>query len=302
MANYKKSVSKSKKIVKKVRKSKHKKLIFVVFFLVLIVVAFFGFMTYKENSAYNSFRDDVNAYLEFLNIPNELDSDYELPKSDKYELEWKSSDDKVFNNLGKISRPSYEEGDKTVNLVLTIKYNGTTFMYSALSGVLSLENITKTYKIKVTALPPTAIEKCNEVKNALNMANMIYDRVTFPSETYYNDVSISWESSNTSVLKNNGEIIRPSVDTLVTIRAYISSDTDVVTKEFEVLVLANELEISENDDDFDALDATHKYESIKSGLLTYTNALVFADPDFGSSGIDDTETNNGSNLDRKSVV
>ena len=78
----------------------------------------------------------------------------------------------------------------------------------------------------LTTEGPSTLEQINEAMTALELDDEVDSDITFPS-TGLNDVVITWESSNTDVIANDGTVTIPSYyvgDTTVTITAYISLD------------------------------------------------------------------------------
>ncbi len=92
----------------------------------------------------------------------------------------------------------------------------------------------------LTTEGPSTLEQINEAMTALELDAEVDSDITFPS-TGLNDVVITWESSNTDVISNDGTVTIPSYyvgDTTVTITAFISLDEDTMLKTFDVLVLS----------------------------------------------------------------
>jgi len=68
----------------------------------------------------------------------------------------------------------------------------------------------------------------------ISIANETYGNMTLPASSLFG-VTISWESSNPSVISSSGQLNKPSVDTEVTLTATFARDNCIYHKEFKVL-------------------------------------------------------------------
>ncbi len=68
----------------------------------------------------------------------------------------------------------------------------------------------------------------------------IYDKLTLPASALDGKVSVAWESDNTAVISNTGEITAPAKDTYVTLKATCTMAENEETREIRVLVLAKD--------------------------------------------------------------
>lgn len=64
--------------------------------------------------------------------------------------------------------------------------------------------------------------------------------ITLPTEGF-NSSTITWSSSNTDIIANDGKVTRPETDTEVTLTATIKSGNETVTKTYKTTVLASSL-------------------------------------------------------------
>ncbi|WP_338016109.1 immunoglobulin-like domain-containing protein, partial [Paenibacillus paridis] len=169
-------------------------------------------------------------------------------------ITWSSNDSTVVDEDGKVTRPSYTAGDKEVTLIATITKGGVTE--------------TKTFTVQVKANPQTNAEAVAEDKAALevtfesgdsatNVTKDLTDKaaleVTFESgdsatnvtkdltlpATGASGTTISWSSSDTTVVDEDGKVTRPSYtagDKEVTLTATITKGGVTETKTFTVQV------------------------------------------------------------------
>ena len=296
MATKKKTYKTAKKIAKKVSKSKYKVVFLVIFFIALGICAFLGFEYYQEKKEYDNFCSESNEYILNLSLENEVTEDFILPKSDNLDLVWSSSDESVITKDGKVTRPSYSSGDKLVTLTVKATYSNKTFLYSYVKGSLGEEVITKSFKILVKALPETNLEICYEVLDSINLPNNLYASIDLPLVTFADGVSLTWNSSNKAILKDTGEIVRPQEDTLVSLKCVAKRNEDVAEKTFECMVMANDPLFYEFSDNFDGLDETTRYQTIKNNTISYYNVMVNIDPAFDASTLDPSEVNSTPNF------
>jgi beta-xylosidase len=72
-------------------------------------------------------------------------------------------------------------------------------------------------------------------KDNLSIASETYSNITLPTASVFG-ATVSWSSSNTAVIGNDGKVTTPAQDTNVTMTATISKNNKVYTKDFNVLV------------------------------------------------------------------
>ncbi|MCR4431500.1 MAG: S-layer homology domain-containing protein [Tepidanaerobacteraceae bacterium] len=168
---------------------------------------------------------------------NNITGDLVLPASGASgtTITWESSDTSVIGNDGKVTRPSYSQGDKHVTLTATVS-----------KGTAS---DTRTFDLTVKALEQTDAEAVAADKEALTFnvikgANTAPDNITsdlvLPASGA-SGTTITWESSDTSVIGNDGKVTRPSYsqgDKHVTLTATISKGAAIDTKTFDLTVKA----------------------------------------------------------------
>ena len=169
--------------------------------------------------------DEVIAsnILDELNIPTESSTNIALPQSIKFEennykVNWESSDLNVLSNKGLIT---FQPNDTNVQLTATISYNRVKY--------------SKAFSIIVKAFDTT--EMSNYLNN-LNFDETISENITLPTTYKGNKHSytISWSSSNTEVLDNNGALGIILQDTTIALTATIYIDNVTLSKDFELLI------------------------------------------------------------------
>nr|MCR4940237.1 InlB B-repeat-containing protein [Treponemataceae bacterium] len=148
---------------------------------------------------------------------------------------WSSSNAAVISNAGVVTRPAYTGSNANVTLTATLSKGSA--------------SDTKTFALTVlkeAAPVDTSSEDLAALKEALALtfadgdsATSVTSNITLPSGS--NGVNVTWSSSNTSVVANNGTVTRPAFadgNATVTLTATLSKGTASDTKAFNVTVLA----------------------------------------------------------------
>ncbi|MEK3719013.1 immunoglobulin-like domain-containing protein [Paenibacillus sp. FSL H8-0034] len=142
---------------------------------------------------------------------------------------WSSSDTSVVDNDGTVTRPT---ADTSVTLTATISKGTST--------------ATKTFTVTVVKATGNSETAVAASINALaidyaigDSATSVTQNLTLATTDAANGTTITWSSSNTAVVSNTGVVVRPAVDTVVTLTATVSSGSNSGTKAFEVTVKAS---------------------------------------------------------------
>ncbi len=162
-----------------------------------------------------------------LNV-RETTENITLPTTGKHNstIIW-ASNNNALTNTGVVTRPAYPAEDVRVTLTATIKING--------------KEVTKEFTVIVKATEATVEQLLAEAKEALELnVSQTTENITLPNEGK-NGASISWSSSNTDVIANNGTVKQPTYtegSKTVTLTATITISGKSVTKEFTIEVPA----------------------------------------------------------------
>ncbi len=146
-----------------------------------------------------------------------------LPSTSLYgtSIEWTSSDPEVIATDGAIKRPIGE--DKDVVLTANVTREGTTF--------------TKDFEITVKGY--SEVEYISENLSFEDIGNgqhswHITEDLSLTDN--FNSASISWESSNTDVLKHDGTVILPDSDIPVTLKGIFTSPDGTFTRKYNLVI------------------------------------------------------------------
>ncbi|MCM3748838.1 peptidase inhibitor family I36 protein [Paenibacillus pasadenensis] len=132
-------------------------------------------------------------------------------------------------------------GNYSVTAYFDANYGGTSQTYTSSQASLSTFD-DKISSVKVNDLAP----EVNSAKKSLQItytgtdsAEGVTQNITLPSSL--NGTTISWQSSNASIIAANGTVTRPAQNTEVTLTATISKNGKSDTKRFKLTVVNNAL-------------------------------------------------------------
>ncbi|WP_178019190.1 immunoglobulin-like domain-containing protein [uncultured Paenibacillus sp.] len=146
------------------------------------------------------------------------------PQIEDILISWSSSDTSIIKENGIVNRPPYVDGDKQVTLTATLR--------------LSTEApVTKTFTLNVVKAEPTPEDKLREALESLEIGYYHGDNadgvessaISLPIGGKYG-ASVSWESSEPSIIATNGTVHRSLDDTdhlvKLTARVYVDGVSD----------------------------------------------------------------------------
>ncbi len=137
---------------------------------------------------------------------------------------WESTQPAVISNAGVVTRPAY--GQPNANVVL----------------IASINSVEREFTMVVPAITekPAALI-LSEARDALLLSGIsdgVTGNITLPTVVGTEGVTVTWSSSNTSVVSNLGVVVRGESNITVILTATLSLGAESVTKEFEVVVIA----------------------------------------------------------------
>lgn len=169
----------------------------------------------------------------------QLVSDVVLPTKGEWEttITWQSDKPQFVNGSGKVTTPSYTQGDQAILLTATIAYG--------------VDTDTKTFIVNVDKNSPTEEEMSTADHAALSIAHIDQDETT-PGIQVTTDVElplvgsvwgslISWTSSDEIHFSNDGLVVQPEAidgDASITLTATVTNGSIVNTKAFVLTVPA----------------------------------------------------------------
>ncbi len=143
-------------------------------------------------------------------------------------ITWSSSDTDFFTNDGKVTIPSFSEGNKTIMLTATLTpVQSTIFFFVIESAEQTTEELLDEILRLVTIVPSSPSG---------------YQEQNFEVTTVYDingvEVTITWETSDETVMKANGELVpfEDAAEKAVTLTATITHDGVTREKEIDFLV------------------------------------------------------------------
>ena len=183
--------------------------------IIVLIVSVFLLTGCKINQ-----KDPHEVLTDSLNkvvLPEHISSDINLLSSiDGYAITWKSNDESIISNSGKISRKSY---DQEVVISASISEGETV--------------VSKDFKIIVDKIDPE--EFLNNVLNQIIIPTTVSESIDLPD--LIDGIVINWTSNDTSVISNKGKVKRFEEDVKVTLKANVSYAGVNLFRTFEVTVL-----------------------------------------------------------------
>lgn len=251
---------------RKKKKNSSWKVIVVIALLVVIigVGVFLGYPSYKKGKeALQEFNKIEEKFNE--SIPKETDKDlnYFEMETKYFSLLWQSNNEELINNSGKCFRPTYKEGNKSVRIVLNCKLKEDLstidkFVFNSLN--VKEKNIEK--DVLVLSMPKTDLDKVEEVLESLLLPEKVLASFELPTEiSFYPEMTLKWESSDTSVITETGE--KKSLGSVV-LKVKVTLNSAVLEKEFS-MESVDKVTFTEINYDFS------DYEDDTYGKTTYDN-------------------------------
>lgn len=258
-------------MAKRRKKKKNKGKVFLVLLVLVIIIGLAIVVVPRLNKVKEAELELDKIEIAFNKLlEDDIDEDinFESITSDLFDLNWSSDKSNVISNIGKVNRPTFSNGNEKVKITLDcdVISDGLDGIVYNLLGV-SGDSFTK--EVKVIALPMSDEEKVALVYDYLDIPENIYASISLPNTlNTFENLSISWTSSNEEVLLNNGEIKAVGTTTL---KAKIKVGSVEKEKTFTVTTNDN-LVIDEINYDFSDYNDT-SYSETKYKNVTLVNSL-----------------------------
>jgi uncharacterized protein YjdB/uncharacterized membrane protein len=154
---------------------------------------------------------------------DEITSDLSFPKTgaNGTSITWESKNQDIITNEGKVTIPSYEEGNQTVTITATISDGK--------------NEATKEFTLTVLKKPHDSVAVRTDAE-ALKVHNIhdVRGNLTLPTSGE-NGSTITWKSSDSKIITASGEVKRPehgAGNTKVKLTATITLNNETITKAF----------------------------------------------------------------------
>lgn len=232
---------------------KKKLIISGILFILIGISAYFVVNYYITASDQNSQTVEVANILDsrFEVLGGKTDKDLDLPVYLPFysdlKISWSSSKPNIISEDGVVNRPVYVDGDAEVILTASIESKVEGFKLQ----MMSLLGYKKTsYVINIIV---KSLEATDEEKMSLTINDLIVPRETsrdinlLKKSSVFNDISIEWSSSDSTILSENG-LIKGYGDVLLTAKVSIGDKSN--EKIFSVTVTDEEISYLVLDEDF----------------------------------------------------
>lgn len=163
--------------------------------------------------------EKLNLDLEALNIPHEVSGDLVFPSEGLQgsRILWVSSKPHIMSNQGKFYQPLEDE-------LFTVK------------AILILESTQITHDFEILAKGLTDKEKVTKDQAMLHIETKNIDGDIFLPKRGYFTSDISWDSSHPNIISNEGKLILPIGNQIITLTATIHKGDYTMSKTFDILV------------------------------------------------------------------
>lgn len=236
----KKTIGKSKKL---------NVLLIIIAFLLILGIGGYAYINYND--------EYLNSRNELINIENEIKAS--IPKEvtanldfnffseeSVYNVKVLSNNQNVINNTGIVVRPKHNEVDTEVTLTFVVEVRPADFLKSI---YYSLLGNTHSFSVTVTVkkLELTNLDILEEIGKQLYIPKITKANLTLPTTIpHYDGLSIEWQSSNSQILTNAGEIVNVGSVTLEA-KLTLGNDEKYISFSLEVVSeLPNIIEVSED--------------------------------------------------------
>ncbi|CAA6814551.1 MAG: Unknown protein, partial [uncultured Sulfurovum sp.] len=146
---------------------------------------------------------------------------------------WSSSDVNVLSNSGIVNRPDFETGDVEITLTALLSKGIHNEVKTFLLTVKKLDEVINTDEENVAEAKE--LLTFETIKNQNSSSTDIQSNLTLISEGSLS-TNLTWSSSNTEVISNEGVVTRSGSDTTVTLTATITKGSVTTSKTFTLLV------------------------------------------------------------------
>lgn len=256
----------------------------ILFLLVLACVAIVGFVYVKYNPMVQDTNNDIEEISKYLdeNILLEATDDLVFPTSLKdyasIILKWSTKNEEIISETGKVTRPSFSEGDKKVTVKVDYVIENNDSLFNLAWGFLGTKELSKQFTIIVKANEATALEKVNTIEAGIlvpeytncNIGLVLEDKI-------FESVSIEWITSNEKIINNKGEKQGLGEATLTVKLSCgdVEKTNSYNIKVGEELPVITDLEVS-----FDSLKKGSYSGDLETNNIKFVNA-IFAEDEEG---------------------
>ncbi len=195
--------------------------------LTLVFVGAIGLVGCKDDTTDLT---DLEALAEAMDeqvLPAEASTSLTFPNTGLHSVEitWTSSNTDVIADDGTVTRPLFTEGDKVVTITAYLELGG--------------ETLTKTFTVTVLKAAYSDADAVAEAKAVLllSVSDLVTSDIVLPTTAL--TATLTWSSSNTAIVANDGTITRPAIgegNATVTLTATITKGTESLTKAFDVII------------------------------------------------------------------
>ena len=253
----------------------------ILFLLVLACALTVGFIYVKYNPKVQETNNDIQEISKYLdeNILLEANEDLVFPLSiegyDDIKLKWSTKNSEIISEDGKVTKPSYLEGDQKVTIKVEYLIENSDTLFNLAWGFLGTKELSKEFAILVKAKDATALEKVNLIEAGIlvpeytscNIGLLLEDKI-------FESVKIEWTSSNNSVINNKGEKQGLGEATLT---VKLSCEDVEKTNSYNIKVGEELPVVLDQDVNFDSLKKGSYSGDLETSNIKFVNAIFTED-------------------------
>ena len=253
----------------------------ILFLLVLACALTVGFVYVKYNPKVQETNNDIQEISKYLdeNILLEANEDLVFPLSiegyDDIKLKWSTKNCEIISEDGKVTKPSYLEGDQKVTIKVEYLIENSDTLFNLAWGFLGTKELSKEFTILVKANDATALEKVNLIEAGIlvpeytncNIGLLLEDKI-------FESVKIEWTSSNNGVINNKGEKQGLGEATLT---VKLSCEDVEKTNSYNIKVGEELPVVLDQDVNFDSLKKGIYSGDLETSNIKFVNAIFTED-------------------------
>ncbi|HOH18102.1 MAG TPA: hypothetical protein PK087_02130, partial [Bacilli bacterium] len=209
----KKTVKKTVKVGKKVKKTSSKAKVWFGLFSFLIALAVGGTGIYYHQVA-DTENEQVELMIEELktSLPTQTTNNLTLPNRlsgyPNVAISWVSSNPAVISDDGQVFRPLYATGNKTIRLTATFIIKPDDALAQTFFTTFGISPLQESFTVKVICLPMTNEEKVTQALASLYVPSKTVSDIGLTTQLVEDDaMTITWSSANDTIISATGNVL-----------------------------------------------------------------------------------------------
>jgi len=253
-------------------------------FLFIVAVAVLGGFGYHYFTIAVREEANIAEIVTILNasLPEQTADDLVLPISlagyDNVSIAWASDDSEIIFPDGKVYRPMFAAGDKSVTLTATFTVLENDGLAQFAFGLLGVGPITQTFEVLVLKMEMTDQGKVDYVASQLYVPEESFSNIgLLTTVSQFPELNISWSSSNPAILTNDGA--KAGTGSVI-LTAEVSLGSAFAQVAFPITMLASEPVFTALDPELETIDTgTYATDWTAGGFIFHQAILALNEAD-----------------------